>query len=105
MTATTTVLTRVGWRYLYERPTSFFRFVGRLRYQVGPRGIGEGLCEAVVFEHLVHAQILYRYEAVAIDQSPAVLMGEVRALVLDALLQWVSRSATKRCAIRPESGG
>src|SRR5215210_2188886 len=86
MTTPRTVLRGVGGVDLHEPPTSIFCFVGDLVCQVRPSRVSDGLGEAVVFDHPVHAQVLDRDEPVTVHELARLLVREVLALVLNALV-------------------
>jgi hypothetical protein len=78
---------------------SVSRFGTQLLEKATPRRIHDGLSQTVVFVHVVDTQIFYRYQAVAIDNLAALLMGEVLAfspltgLAVLASLRWAFANA------------
>jgi hypothetical protein len=62
------------------------RFGAQLVEKATPRRVHKGLSQTVVFVQVVDTQIFYRYQAVAIYNLTAFLMGEVLAFELGTLM-------------------
>lgn len=86
MSATTTVLGSVGRVDLHKLSTSVLSFVGKFLGEVTPCRIHDAFGETMVLLHPVHREVFYRNETVAVNKLAALLVGEVRAFVLDALV-------------------
>ncbi len=77
MMAPAAILRRVCWVDLDKLPASFCRFARQLREKGRPRRIMNALSKTMVMRHAVDVQVFNRYHAELIDDSTALLMGEV----------------------------
>lgn len=79
-------LTGVGRVDFDELPASFCRFAGELGKERRPGGVRNAFRKAMMVNHAARVQVFDGYHAVAIDDLPAFLMGEVLSPECNALM-------------------
>ncbi len=70
-------LRRIGRVDFDEWSASFFRFTGQLLKEGRPGGICNAFGKTMGMHHPVDMYVFYRNQAIAIDDFPAFLMGEI----------------------------
>src|SRR5665213_479012 len=86
MPAPTTGLTRVCGIHRHEPTTGTCCLVRQIRAELAPRGITDALGQTVMVDHPVNLQVFDTDDLEAVDDLPAVLMGEVLAPIGDPLV-------------------
>ena len=96
LTTTRTHLRGVAWINCDARPTSFFRFVGRVLSKLTPRSIADAFVHAapVAVLHILDTQILKSDNLKFIHQSSTQLMRKVLAPIRDALVDVLNNAFT-----------
>jgi hypothetical protein len=82
----TTALAGIPRVNQYDALASLFRFARRVPHELIPRRIRYAFRQTVVFEHPLRIQVLKNKRSETIEQLPAFLMGKVRALICDPLV-------------------
>lgn len=81
-----TALRRTAWVNLQLRSTGTRSLGARIGGKLAPRGIGNTLCQRVVFEHPGDAQVLKHNGAELVDQPAAEVVREILATVCNPLV-------------------